>query len=233
MYQICSASTAYYIFEQFVLNAKQIIVVLQPSSAAQRYAGPTHTDSANCRHACTDPWISKPTGQPHPHSRLSARGQFLVCYRALLIRTQIMQIRNYKAAHVTKGSRDIASRFRLTRLRRSASHSATAIFPWPANGCHRRNLMENPGLTFKLIKSRRSASAERSRSVESTVFVLRIRTVSSGATLAQSLNDLSNIFARTENRTRRVTATSSTTGLPCPFNAKMNRGPPPSYHVMM
>ena len=30
------------------LNAEKIVVVLQPSAAAQRYAGSTHTDSGNC-----------------------------------------------------------------------------------------------------------------------------------------------------------------------------------------
>ena len=42
-----SVATAYCIFEQF-LNTEKIVVVLQPSAAAQRYAGSTHTDSGNC-----------------------------------------------------------------------------------------------------------------------------------------------------------------------------------------
>ena len=45
-----SVATAYCIFEQF-LNAEKIVVVLQPSAAAQRYAGSTHTVSGNCWHA--------------------------------------------------------------------------------------------------------------------------------------------------------------------------------------
>jgi hypothetical protein len=65
------------------LNAEKIVVVLQPSAAAQRYeAGSTHTVSGNCWHALGM--------HPHPRIRLSASGQFLVCYHTLLIRTQIL-----------------------------------------------------------------------------------------------------------------------------------------------
>jgi hypothetical protein len=76
-----SKSAAYCIFDQF-LNAEKIVDVLQPSAAAQRYAGSTHTVSGNCWHALGM--------HPHPRSRVSASGQFLVCYHTLLIRTQIL-----------------------------------------------------------------------------------------------------------------------------------------------
>ena len=50
-------------------------------------------------------------------------GNFWCATVPLLIRTQILQIRNCRAEEDTKGSQDTASRFRLIRLRRSASHS--------------------------------------------------------------------------------------------------------------
>jgi hypothetical protein len=112
----------------FNLNIEKTIVVLQPSSAAQLICW------SNPHRFWTAGMLAPIPGSPdrpdilHPHTRLSARGEFLVCYRTLLIRTQILQIRNCRAAQDTKGSQDTASRFRLIRLRRSASHSAIAIF---------------------------------------------------------------------------------------------------------
>ena len=110
--------------------------------------------------------------QPHPRSRLSASGQFLVCYHTLLIRTQILQIRDCQEQRRTLRARRHALRIHeLIRLHvrlpesygilpeskntlRSAPHSVIAIFRY-SQRLYRRNPMENPGLTFKFINSRR------------------------------------------------------------------------------
>ena len=148
-----SVATAYCIFEQF-LNAEKIVVVLQPSAAAQRYAGSTHTVSGNCWHALGM--------HPHPRSHQSASGQFLVCYHALLVRTQILQIRDCQEQRRTLRARRHALRIHeLIRLHvrlpesygilpeskntlRSAPHSVIAIFRY-SQRLYRRNLMKNPG----------------------------------------------------------------------------------------
>ena len=104
------------------LNAEKIIVVLQaicctaicwfnPHGFRELLACLYRSlDTQNHRTYCT-------------HAGGPPVGNFWCATVPLLIRTQILQIRNCRAEEDTKGSQDTASRFRLIRLRRSASHS--------------------------------------------------------------------------------------------------------------
>ena len=129
---------------------KRLLLFYKPF-VAQQSAGSIHTVSGNCWHACTDPWIPRTTGHTAP-----TQADRLWAISGVLPYLCSSEHRSCRSG--TAEQRRTPRALRIQHLDLDWSVCAEVLHTQDCNlpissqdGSDRRDLMENPGLTFKLI----------------------------------------------------------------------------------